>query len=312
MKKTLVFLIVILFYIERKTSCPVTSTSCPTEATCCASEYSGTGYGCCPYPNAVCCANNQTCCRSGSTCVLSGPYLTSCVSAQGIETGISVCKPGPVTPPSTTVPNVLIMGDSVSIGYTPYVSKVLANKYQVSHTPYDVIDGGAEETAYGLQCLNYFLSTALQEPYKADIILFNWGLHNFNNGTVPGQNGPPSVYTPQLEQITQQLAEYVKEKNIKLLWVTTTPVPYDSTLNEVVVSHNVDASDIMTKYGIPQVDLHAQVIKFCGPVPFWDCSISLNREGAPNLHYNDQGYQYLTSFLVTAIEKALGHNAIEN
>jgi len=307
MKKTLPFLIVIFFYIKSTVSlvtCPVTSTACPTGTTCCPAQYSGSGYGCCPYPNAVCCSNNQTCCEAGSTCVLSGAYLSTCVSTHGSKMGISVCKPGPVTPPSTTMPNVLIMGDSVSIGYTPAVINGLANKFHVSHTPYDLGDGGAEETAYGLQCLNYFLSTALQQPYKADIILFNWGLHNVNNGTVPGQNGPPIFYTPQLEQITQQLATYAKEKNIKLLWATTTPVPYDTTLNEVVVSHNVAASNIMIKYGIPQVDLYAQVIKFCGPVPYWNCAISLNRQGAPNVHYNQQGYEYLASFLVPAIEKS--------
>ena len=41
---------------------------------------------------------------------------------------------------------VLILGDSVSIGYTPYVAEVMAAEALVQHTPWGG-DGGAEETA---------------------------------------------------------------------------------------------------------------------------------------------------------------------
>jgi len=38
---------------------------CPNGATCCRS---GGGYGCCPYPSAICCSDGQHCCPQGYTC----------------------------------------------------------------------------------------------------------------------------------------------------------------------------------------------------------------------------------------------------
>jgi hypothetical protein len=126
----------------------------------CAAAYSGNGEGCCPYTDAVCCPNKQTCCPKGTTCQDSGTYKTTCVGASANETvGLSVCKSGAAKPLSTTLKNVLIIGDSVSIGYTPYVAQHMATVADVQHSPYDHSDGGAEETAYGVQCLDYLLTS---------------------------------------------------------------------------------------------------------------------------------------------------------
>ena len=93
----------------------------------CAAAYSKNGEGCCPYENAVCCPNKQTCCPSGTTCEDSGTYNTVCKGAPVNQTvGLSVCKPGAALPLSSTLPNVLIVGDSVSIGYTPMVAKAMS------------------------------------------------------------------------------------------------------------------------------------------------------------------------------------------
>ena len=37
--------------------------SCPTGTTCC--KLSSGGYGCCPYPEAVCCDDGEHCCPNG-------------------------------------------------------------------------------------------------------------------------------------------------------------------------------------------------------------------------------------------------------
>jgi hypothetical protein len=39
-------------------------------------------------------------------------------------------------------------------------------------------DGGAEDTNYGLQCIDYFLSNPDGTPVHPDVIMFNFGLHN--------------------------------------------------------------------------------------------------------------------------------------
>jgi hypothetical protein len=77
----------------------------------------------------------------------------------------------------------------------------------VQHSPWDTGDGGAEETAYGVQCLDYFLRDPNGTRLKPDVIMFNWGLHDTGKiGTAtPGQGGAWNVYAAQLTNITVQL-----------------------------------------------------------------------------------------------------------
>ena len=194
------------------------------EGTSCAARYSANGRGCCPHEGAVCCPNGQTCCPSGTTCSDSGTYLTTCMKgAAKVGPGLSVCKPGAAGAMSKALPNVLIIGDSVSIGYTCPVAAHMAKLALVQHSPFDTVDGGAEETAYGVQCLDYMLRSPAGVLLKPDVVMFNWGLHDgpLANGTVPGQNGSPDVYGAQLANITAQLI--AKEPQAKLLFALTSP-----------------------------------------------------------------------------------------
>ena len=106
-----------------------------TVGTSCTAHYSSNGMGCCPYEKAVCCPNGQTCCPADHICNDTGTYLTQCVpSGGGAGTpGLSVCKPGAAGAPSKTLPNVLIIGDSVSIGYTPMVAAHMSKVPALEH-----------------------------------------------------------------------------------------------------------------------------------------------------------------------------------
>ena len=89
----------------------------------------------------------MTCCPAGSRCQVAG-WQSTCVGASAALTvGQPVCKPGAPLPFAKTLPNVLIIGDSVSIGYTPKVAAHMAAIALVQHSPWDVMDGGAEEAA---------------------------------------------------------------------------------------------------------------------------------------------------------------------
>ena len=95
--------------------------------------------------------------------------------------GDQVCKTGPPLPLSTTKQNVLIVGDSVSIGYTPWVAQALQDQAFVQHSPWGG-DGGAEETQYGYRCLDNLIRAPDGTPLSPDVLVFNWGLHNSLSG----------------------------------------------------------------------------------------------------------------------------------
>ena len=78
------------------------------------------------------------------------------------------------------MPNVLVIGDSVSIGYVGGVTKILSasGTAAVQHGPWDVSDGGAGDTAVGITCLDRWLVTQAQLAVKWDLITFNFGLHD--------------------------------------------------------------------------------------------------------------------------------------
>lgn len=108
--------------------------------------------------------------------------------------------PGPELPPSTTLPNCLVIGDSVSIGYTGEAAKELVDVCLLQHGPWDVSDGGAGSTSQGQACLENFLVTQGQESVKWDVILFNFGLHDLSN-----KSSDEEIYREQLQNITTRL-----------------------------------------------------------------------------------------------------------
>jgi alpha-L-fucosidase 2 len=242
-----------------------------TTGTVCATKFAGNGQGCCPYENAVCCTNAMTCCPGGSTCKVYG-WQSTCVGAPpATATGQPICKTGAPLPFSKTLPNVLIIGDSVSIGYTPKVAAHMAPVAFVQHSPWDIRDGGAEETAYGVTCLKYMLQSPYGGELEPDVIMFNWGLHDgpLKNVTEPGQYGLPAVYASELENITAQLQ--AARPKAKLLFALTTPYMCTAAQDGCVVNLNNQATAIMKKYGIPTINLHDVITGECGQAPNSTC-----------------------------------------
>mmetsp|Transcript_1273 Transcript_1273/g.3644 ORF Transcript_1273/g.3644 Transcript_1273/m.3644 type:complete len:230 (-) Transcript_1273:2351-3040(-) len=126
-------------------------TACPEFFSCCQygwSESEGS-WGCAPFPNAVCCPSRFYACPSGHTCQESGatpPWKDEvvCLPPEGapgddapIRKAEEICKNGPPVLMDENRKNVIIIGDSVSIGYTPLVSESLEDIAQVIHSPWD-------------------------------------------------------------------------------------------------------------------------------------------------------------------------------
>src|SRR5579871_6751034 len=99
------------------------------------------------------------------------------------------------------LPRVLLIGDSISIGYTPGTTKLLEGKAKVTHHP-----GNAETTRNGLKMLPAWLKDG---PF--DVIHFNWGLWDLVDG---GKAVPIDEYEKNLRELVKQL----KQTKAKLIW----------------------------------------------------------------------------------------------
>ena len=64
---------------------------CPDSGfTCC--QLSSGGYGCCPFPHAVCCSDHEHCCPEGTTCDVASGSCNGGTERVKIYTQISATK----------------------------------------------------------------------------------------------------------------------------------------------------------------------------------------------------------------------------
>lgn len=205
-------------------------------------------------------------------------------------------------PPDKELPNVLILGDSISIGYTPHVKMLLDGKANVfrAMSPDGKKVANCNGTTFGAAHVDEWLAGR-----KWDLIHFNWGLHDIKHVTLPGgsvlSNKPedpvqatPEQYARNLEAIVVKL----KATGAKLVFATTTPV-VPGTINplrspEAPGQYNAIAAAIMRRHGIPVNDLFA----FCQPrLAEWQLP--------KNVHFNQAGSKALAGQVAEAIERAL-------
>jgi len=194
----------------------------------------------------------------------------------------------------TDLPRVLIIGDSISIGYTIPVREILENFVNV-HRP----STNCASTKHGLKSINKWLGNK-----KWDVIHFNWGLHDLKYMGPKGENlADPNIssnkqqvpikeYSKNLDQLVQTM----KKTGAQLIWRNTTPVPEGSKGRVVGDSdkYNKAATEIMVKYGIPTNDLY----NFSKEN--WD---EVGRKA--NVHFTSQGSKKLASLVAESIAAEL-------
>ena len=283
-------------------------TRCPSDrATCCSSGFNPSGVGCCSFPNAVCCPS-FACCPQGTKCnlVAGSGYDAryNCTADDGSSViNRAVCKSGPPLPMSSSLKNVLWIGDSLSLGMIPHVAANLSDIALVQHAPWGQ-DGGAEETTYGLYCLDYFLHSASGMAIKPDLVLFNFGMHDgpMFNDSFPGQNAPPDNYTAELSQIADRLIGYTQAWGAKLAYALTTPFICTAQQDGCVQTLNHWAADVMADRRIAVVDTYGPTIAKCGPAPQSSC---FGDGSCWCPHCGDAGYQWLAGTVVAPALRAM-------
>jgi len=159
---------------------------------------------------------------------------------------------------------VLLLGDSISMGYTPVVQKLMAEEAVVLRPTKP--DGKAENcsgTTHGIANIDRWLQI---DGGKWDVIHFNWGLHDIKHVLPDGKTSkaasdPPQATLPVYEKNLREIVAKLKATNAKLIFASTTPVP-DAPLspyrsNVDVIAYNEVALKIMKENNIAVDDLYA-------------------------------------------------------
>ena len=155
----------------------------------------------------------------------------------------------------STLPKVLLLGDSIRLSYEPIVRKKLSGKAQVV--------GPKDNCQFSLYTL-VSLGRWLENLEKPRIIHWNNGLHDC--GHCPSRRPIQmsiEMYTGNLEFILEQLRDITPY----VLWATTTPVHPNHSFktdtwswrNVEIDQYNQAARELMNKYDIPINDLHKLV-----------------------------------------------------
>ena len=159
---------------------------------------------------------------------------------------------------NATKRRVLILGDSISMGYTPVVKRLLREDTWVVR-PAENCEG----TTKGVRNIDRWLQL---DGAPFDLIWFNFGLHDLKRVKANGRNSndpqdrrqaEPEVYERQLRTIVAAL----KQTGSALVFATTTPVPRGGVRPhrdvEDPARYNAIARAVMKENGVAVVDLYA-------------------------------------------------------
>jgi len=160
------------------------------------------------------------------------------------------------------LPQVLIIGDSISMGYTPVLQGMLYGKVDITRPPNS--GGGwinCEGTKRGVEMIDEWLALG-----DFDVIHFNFGLHDLKHvqpDSGRNSNDPSHPQQSNLKQYDANLRLIVaklKATGAKLIFATTTPYPDKPggplRRADQPLKYNKVALKIMKENGIDVNDLH--------------------------------------------------------
>lgn len=192
------------------------------------------------------------------------------------------------------LPNILLIGDSISGGYEKQVKQTLKGKANVIKNK-----GNAEWTGTGLKKIDSYLGDT-----KWDIIHFNWGLWDLYGWPYYKEDRSPEAYAKRLDQLVTRM----KQTGAKLIFATTTPACREAEKTmlqkfklEVIITpeqqakYSEAALEVMNKHGVEINDLYAYILP----------SLDKHSGGPDNVHFTGSGNGHLAKKVIATLEEAI-------
>jgi lysophospholipase L1-like esterase len=184
------------------------------------------------------------------------------------------------------LPRVVLVGDSIRIGYAPFVAKLLEGKAIVVSPNTNGQDSG--------NVLRNLEEWVIKE--RPDVVHFNAGLHDLKLKDTSYQV-PLVEYEKNLKTIVERIQ---KETTAKVIFATSTPI-LDSLhaqrkadfgrFEADVQKYNIAAESIMKQGGVPINDLH-KLVEDRGKETL------IASDGT---HYTQEGYEILAAAVTDSI-----------
>jgi lysophospholipase L1-like esterase len=190
----------------------------------------------------------------------------------------------------TPLPKVILVGDSIRIGYAPLVAKRLEGRaIVVSAKP------NGEDSDNVLKHLEEWVISE-----KPDVVHWNAGLHDLKL-TNKTYQVPLAEYERNLKTIIERIQ---KETHAKMIFATSTPIVDNlhaqrkagfDRVEADVLRYNAAAVAVMKKAGVPVDDLH-KVVEDGGKEKLI---------GPDGTHYTAAGYERLADAVTNSILRRL-------
>jgi acyl-CoA thioesterase-1 len=198
-------------------------------------------------------------------------------------------------------PRVLLLGDSISIGYTPFVQEMLKAEAVVVRPMRR--NGTAENcsgTTYGVEQIDRWLAI---DGGRWDVIHFNFGLHDLKHvdpktgAASPNESDPPQADLAKYEKQLREIVGKLKTSGAKLILATTTPYPEGVKPFRAVddaAKYNEVALKIAKENDIAVDDLYAFALPRLKEI-----------QRPVNVHFTPEGSKALAAEVARSIRAAL-------
>ncbi|MEI6166614.1 MAG: SGNH/GDSL hydrolase family protein [bacterium] len=177
---------------------------------------------------------------------------------------------------------LLLIGDSISLGYFPFVQEALTGEAVV------VSSGQCQGTRFVREHFDQILATGGGDW---DVIHFNAGLHDVKENRIV----PIKEYETNLRDIIRRL----KATKARIVWASTTPLAA-TPQNKDVTDYNATAKRVMEASGIPIDDLYTHMRP------------RLTGNQKPDgMHFEAAGSKLLAGFVANSIRAVMTGTPVE-
>jgi len=196
-----------------------------------------------------------------------------------------------------TLPRILVIGDSISMGYRGFITEHFKHKayvdYWVGGSWLDPNSVKGENS----KVKNSWSGVLSNGPY--DVISWNSMTLHMWTPAMPGRC-LESNHAGNVSEVIEHIRK--TSPGSKLIWVRCTPYTtavaggpslLDAAKSERLVKFNKITDEVMAKYGIPEIDLYSL------------CEKNLDKASKDGVHWNEDASRLMADEIIKEIEKVL-------